>query len=319
MKKHYLLALLVLFTGVALAQDYDFKTMEIPWVEGDFLPLLDGEMDDVYLQSPEEQMDRWNENAGQGADGTTVDGHLGTFRMLYSEEALYIYAEVTDDDFSDGDEIGIGLDIGGERNNYGWENTPKDDDAFLFFVITWKEYASKEADTVNHRSFSIVWNEGYPDFSFEAMIKWSDVSVNDQFAYDLWWEKKEFLFDIGIKNKYTDDDPAVGDTEYFQWSGNMNNFWQSSDLMGLVTFGQEVTSVSEFKNKDMNVYPNPANNQITIENSVIPSNLKIHNSAGKVVFETSNCSEQMQIDVSSYQKGLYILKADDRISKLILR
>lgn len=319
MKKFYFLIVLVFASYALMAQDYDYKTMEIPMVEGDQIPELDGSMDDVYYHAPEGTMDNWNENADQGADGTVVEGHTGTFYMVYTDLALYIYAEITDDDFCDADEIGIGFDIGPERKaDYGWEPSPQDADAFLFDVITWATYSGAGTEIVKNRNVSIVWNEGDPDYSFEAMVLWEDISTDTQFLYDM-FDRGTFLFDIGIKNKYTDDNPAAGDKEYFQWSGNMNDFWQSSMRMGEVTLGDLLTSVNASELGNTKVFPNPAKNILNISNDEQPAHVALRDMTGKTVFESSNCSEQMHIDVSGLQSGLYLLSVDQKCLKVVIK
>jgi hypothetical protein len=72
------------------------------------------------------------------------------------------------------------------------------------------------------------------------------------------------------------------------------------------------------KNETIRVYPNPANNQITIYN--IPSTkltLTIQNTLGEIVFTKNDFSASETIDVSGFASGVYFVRVNQTSIKFI--
>lgn len=75
-------------------------------------------------------------------------------------------------------------------------------------------------------------------------------------------------------------------------------------------------SIDDFSlNNNFTIYPNPTNNRLFIKNNnhVTIDNIVICDITGKIFFESNmNISE---IDVSSFKKGIYLLKIDSENNK----
>ena len=67
-------------------------------------------------------------------------------------------------------------------------------------------------------------------------------------------------------------------------------------------------SVSEFYNR-INIYPNPSDNKIIIDNAK-NANIKIYDLTGKLVFSKNNINEYQSIDLSNLNKGTYFIKVN---------
>lgn len=85
--------------------------------------------------------------------------------------------------------------------------------------------------------------------------------------------------------------------------------------------------IDEKKNMDVKVYPNPANNNITVEMPFSLSNnitLQIVNSFGKLVYTKENIEsiDTLNIDISNFAIGIYIIRVgsygDWKTTKLIV-
>jgi hypothetical protein len=89
-----------------------------------------------------------------------------------------------------------------------------------------------------------------------------------------------------------------------------------SQLPGCVQLGTFETEVEALL-----LYPNPAINQVTIQNPVVEGLLAIYDSNGKWVNEYLLSTEKNTIDISALSKGLYLLVLKNqktlRTSKLI--
>ncbi len=69
------------------------------------------------------------------------------------------------------------------------------------------------------------------------------------------------------------------------------------------------------KNNNLNVYPNPSKEFITVENIVKDTEYSIIDLSGKIIqFGKTNG----QIDVQFIKKGMYVLKISDKETKIIV-
>lgn len=72
-------------------------------------------------------------------------------------------------------------------------------------------------------------------------------------------------------------------------------------------------------NNGIKLYPNPASNQITIESNSIMNTIEIFELTGKKVYSQSAMKLYTTIDVSQFSKGIYLIKVNTKISKLIIK
>ena len=80
-----------------------------------------------------------------------------------------------------------------------------------------------------------------------------------------------------------------------------------------VDFGNAPASMVRGNDFDINVYPNPANNNLNIQllgnNEVV--NIKVYNAFGKIIDDFNVTGVKIQIDLSSYANGMYFIGADN--------
>jgi len=73
-----------------------------------------------------------------------------------------------------------------------------------------------------------------------------------------------------------------------------------------------ITSISELQAKaDMNIYPNPANERITLSLSSFTNenvNIEVFNMLGTMVFQQQGQGEQIDMDIHSLPAGVYIVR-----------
>ena len=68
---------------------------------------------------------------------------------------------------------------------------------------------------------------------------------------------------------------------------------------------------------DLRIYPNPATTDFRID--VDAEMVSIFNTAGQVIYRESNYRKGSLINISELKGGLYIIKADENLQKLIIR
>ena len=90
---------------------------------------------------------------------------------------------------------------------------------------------------------------------------------------------------------------------------------------GLSFFSSDSTIINYTPNfilNDLNIFPNPANKFLTIENS-ISGELLIINSIGKVVLKKYKNEKRINLNLTSLKSGLYLVKLENLSSKLIVK
>lgn len=90
-------------------------------------------------------------------------------------------------------------------------------------------------------------------------------------------------------------------------------FWYTlyksgDENLELDTTPLKMLSVSKVNPNNMLVYPNPANNQINVINALHGSKIRVYNSVGKLIFETSVNSATTFINVHNWPDGMYIIQ-----------
>ncbi|MEJ2594236.1 MAG: T9SS type A sorting domain-containing protein [bacterium] len=66
----------------------------------------------------------------------------------------------------------------------------------------------------------------------------------------------------------------------------------------------------------LQVYPNPASEEFRIDSDI--NSLSVYNSIGQIVFSAEDYQKGSSVDISNLGKGLYVIKADDFIHKLLV-
>lgn len=96
---------------------------------------------------------------------------------------------------------------------------------------------------------------------------------------------------------------------YIAFRYKSTNHWYSIGIDN-VSINGNVTSVKEESN-DLNrteIYPNPTKNRVNIRAVNPISNLRICNLEGKIVYFDNDINEEKSIDVTSFKKGIYVMK-----------
>ena len=90
------------------------------------------------------------------------------------------------------------------------------------------------------------------------------------------------------------------------------------DLDGVAVMnGWRPAAVQEYvENTHLMVYPNPCNDQVTVE-TVMGEPVMLFNSVGTLVYRTTADNTNVILNVSSYPAGLYIVKCGNRAARIV--
>ena len=135
-------------------------------------------------------------------------------------------------------------------------------------------------------------NNGYGEAVSDDFMK-SDEFVDMLNKYDSYYKKDAELVNDGYPVFDTDKIPVL-------------------DINGTI-------DIDEIENEvNFSIYPNPASDFVKISSTTgQPSVVKVYNCLGMLVEEIEMNSEEMEINVSDYNSGVYFVEVDGEVVKLI--
>ena len=96
----------------------------------------------------------------------------------------------------------------------------------------------------------------------------------------------------------------------------LNGWRPTVDTTGTDTTSTDTTAIASYVDTHVRVYPNPCNTQITVEAN-IGEPVMVFNSVGALVYRATATETNMEINVSSYPAGLYIVRCGNRAARII--
>lgn len=131
-----------------------------------------------------------------------------------------------------------------------------------------------------------------------------------------------------IDNESGDDIIQTTDGGYVVIGMTQQHNGDNGDVVGnhgkqdfwVVKLGEGTNGLSDLKNETtLAVYPNPANDFITIGNLSIGSTITITDITGKTIYKLVSDVENPTINTSSFINGVYIIDIQDKSERLTLR
>jgi hypothetical protein len=107
----------------------------------------------------------------------------------------------------------------------------------------------------------------------------------------------------------TEDDGS----EFGIWllpAGNNLMFSVSAEgtITGTISYTLDDTSVEDLLAGNIKMYPNPANNVITIASGIVMQQVRILDLSGRVVYTASETTDQLHVNVRTFESGVYFVQ-----------
>ncbi|GEM_PF-6133590 len=135
---------------------------------------------------------------------------------------------------------------------------------------------------------------------------------NDSGEYGHWTGRRENKY-IGIKfqiNGQYHYGWLYVTTEVFSHSSmqfTMQAFAYNATTEAPITAG-DLSAIQDISKKEIQIYPNPAQNQINLQTDENIQKLNIYDMSGKLVLTQTHLSSGNSVDISGLGKGLYLIK-----------
>ena len=131
---------------------------------------------------------------------------------------------------------------------------------------------------------------------------------------------------IGFGIRYNDDDQTASPgVREGNWSWELNdgwNGWNQPVQWGELNVGDEINEPANFilntATTNLEVYPNPASDIITVKGVEINANISVMNMIGQEVISATATDENMEINVASLITGVYFIKVGNSTQKVII-
>jgi hypothetical protein len=121
------------------------------------------------------------------------------------------------------------------------------------------------------------------------------------------------------KEEYEYDNNGFITKEKLQTSSSPGVLYVTNENKFYYELSASTTSIYENSNSFFSIFPNPASDQITIETneSLMGSEFAIYNSIGKSVLKGSITSKETIVDLNDLATGIYILRINKQVYKVI--
>ncbi len=207
------------------------------------------------------------------------------------------------------------------------------------FVLEFDNYAPVGSDSYTHYLGGIRGKISgnisiYPEKSVISAVIGEDKILSSQSYAGYFIGKGYFSDSLGLGTKepkakleVADGDIYISDIEKGIimkspdgqcWRGTLDNTgsltFNQIDCPEVVTSNNSINESSVARNEHVNIFPNPANNYITIElKGLNPENMKyiIYDIAGRLILMSNLNSNLETINISPLQKGTYIVNLTD--------
>jgi hypothetical protein len=169
-----------------------------------------------------------------------------------------------------------------------------------FSLRVWRRLTDNPDDLLFERADIAI--SPISDFNEFQSIRLSDIYVTDTFYIGYEQRTNEFMA-VGYDKQHDS-----GDRIFFNISGGwMPNEEFEGSLMIRPYFGEgEPTALTTENLPDVHIYPNPTNGMIRIEGKI--ENVILFDLLGKKVMDKQGSGSNMELDLSSLEGGMYILK-----------
>jgi len=164
---------------------------------------------------------------------------------------------------------------------------------------TWTQYEDTDAPRLKLR-----YSTDYPGSGNPESYTWANLSFTAPSANSQTWTSSG---NVNMPNLSSDNVYIAYNYTSSGTGGGTSTVWRVDNIL---MKGYNVSSVSNIIN-EVSLYPNPANNSITIENVMQISNISIYNTLGQKVYEDNFSKNKIIIDISNLNNGLYFLKTSD--------
>lgn len=118
---------------------------------------------------------------------------------------------------------------------------------------------------------------------------------------------------------WTDDTPICIQVDDTQAAINGESPYSDWTVIGGHFYSQKTCalSISGFEKNEISMYPNPASDRVILENLEGNTTINILDFTGKLVYTTQTVHESLQLDLTDFTKGIYLVQIISRDKTMV--
>ena len=120
-------------------------------------------------------------------------------------------------------------------------------------------------------------------------------------------------------HSYSDLTPPSGANRYFIGIKGATDCMGTQTMINSnqVAFG--ILNADQFDISQVNIYPNPVENTLTIQNTPVNGKIEISNAQGRIVLSQKSASSNIQLNTANFAAGIYFLRIENSIPVKIIK
>ena len=204
--------------------------------------------------------------------------------------------------------------IGGHVMSSGSNYASKATYAYNTLTDTWKKVADMPGNVgkVAGTAFTLG-NQIFSGMGIEEPV---EVFHNEYFQYDIATDKWTSIADYPGKGTFAAVSFTIGTDGYVVTGADANNN-QYQDLYRL--HYTPVSGIEETTNLEFNIYPNPVTNAFKIQNEEKNISFELYNTTGCLLGSYIKNDDVLNVDMSNFPNGIYLIRSEKVTKKIIKR
>lgn len=154
--------------------------------------------------------------------------------------------------------------------------------------------------------YAVFVNEESVRLSWPVAVDSIGDGIQDAYMYRVFRDDEEIA--TTMDTTYLDENVSGFTTYLYKVSSvdMMENEGDTTNFISVLTVGIN----DNYNRKDIEIYPNPANEVLFIRSVKEVKSIQVYSITGKQVFETINTSETTEISLGHLQQGIYLVKCN---------
>jgi len=188
-------------------------------------------------------------------------------------------------------------------------------DEAVFTLCIWENNNGIPGDTI-YTENSHTPKYGYSNNYFSTYKLKKGIFVEDTFFIG-WINETDKVYSLGFDLNTNDKDRVFTSLANYDWESYKNGVPMMRPILGDDFVENSITEIA--KTKQVKIFPNPSSGLVQIQfDSNSEMTIQIYNSIGVLVLNKTIKSNDI-IDLSQYNKGLFILRTEGTTHKIIVQ
>jgi len=188
-------------------------------------------------------------------------------------------------------------------------------DEAVFTLCIWENNNGIPGDTI-YTENSHTPKYGYSNNYFSTYKLKKGIFVEDTFFIG-WINETDKVYSLGFDLNTNDKDRVFTSLANYDWESYKNGVPMMRPILGDDFVENSITEIA--KTKQVKIFPNPSSGLVQIQfDSNSEMAIQIYNSIGVLVLNKTIKSNDI-IDLSQYNKGLFILRTEGTTHKIIVQ